>query len=78
MPMNTQVRPTSSLGSSALPYVNEFIKLLGLPLLAVPYSIALLALADGVWSLICNFFIFFIYLGKKKGGFIDGSSSSHY
>ena len=68
MPMNTQVRPTSSLGSSALPYVNEFIRLLGLPLLAVPYSIALLALADGVWSLICNFFIFFYLFREKERG----------
>ena len=68
MPMNTQVRPTSSLGSSALPYVNEFIRLLGLPLLAVPYSIALLALADGVWSLICNFFIIFYLFREKERG----------
>ena len=32
MSMNAQVRPTSSLRPSALPYVNEFIKLLDLPL----------------------------------------------
>ena len=68
MPMNTQVRPTSSLGSSALPYVNEFIRLLGLPLLVVPYSIAPLALADGVWSLICNFFIIFYLFREKERG----------
>ena len=32
MSMNAQLRPTNSLGLSALPYVNEFIKLLDLPL----------------------------------------------
>ena len=75
MPMNTQVRPTSSLGSSALPYVNEFIRLLGLPLLVVPYSIASSALTDGLWGLIYGFFFFF---RKKKWVFMEDSSSSHY
>ena len=68
MLMNAQARSRGLLRPSALPYVNEFIRLLGLPLLAVPYSIALLALADGVWSLICNFFIFFYLFREKERG----------
>ncbi|KAL0012053.1 hypothetical protein SO802_007161 [Lithocarpus litseifolius] len=44
---NAQARLSSSSGSSALPYMNEFIKLPKLPLSAAPYSIAPSALADG-------------------------------
>ena len=33
-----------------------------LPLLAAPYSMASSALADVLWSLICNFFILYIYI----------------
>ena len=64
--MNTQVMPTNSLGPLVLPYVNNFTKLFELPLSAASYSITLSTLADGLWSLICNFFIIF-YSGKKKG-----------
>ena len=66
--MNVQARSTSSLGPSALPHVNEFIKFLELLLLAAPYSIAPLALTDGLWSLTCSFFIIFCLFEKKKGG----------
>ena len=80
MLMNAQARSRGSLRPSALPYVNEFIKLSELPLSTAPYSIAPSALADGFWSLICSFFIIiiFIYSGKKKGVFMNDSLSSHY
>ena len=59
--MSVQVRPTSSLGLSPLPNMDEFINITKLPLSAAPYSIASSASTDGLWSLI------FIYSGKKIG-----------
>ena len=44
-----------------------------LPLSAAPYFMALSALTDGLWSLICSFSVIFIY--SKKGVLINGSSS---
>ena len=38
--MEAQMRPTSSLGPSALPNIGKFINITKLPLLAAPYSIA--------------------------------------
>ena len=73
MSLNVQVRLTSSLGPSASSYINEFIILLELSLLTVPYSITPSALTNGLWSLICSFSIC-----SGKGVFINGSSSNHH
>ena len=66
--MNAQARSSGSLGPSALPYVNQFIKFSKLLLSTAPYSIASSALVDGLWSLTCSFFIIFCLFEKKKGG----------
>ena len=50
-----------SLRPSSLPYVNEFVKLSELPSSTTPYSIASSALVNGLWSLICSFFIIIIF-----------------
>ena len=68
MSMNAQARSTGSLRPSALPYVNKFIKLSELPLSATPYSIAPLALADGLWSLIFFFYYYFFLIQEKRKG----------
>ena len=39
-----------------------------LPFLAAPYSMAPSALTDGLWSLICNFFILCIFFQEKGKG----------
>ena len=64
--MNAQARSSGSSRPSALPHVNEFIKFLELLLLAAPYSIAPLALTDGLWSLTCSFFFIIFCLFRKK------------
>ena len=63
--LNAPQKLTGSLGPSASLYVDEFILLPKLPLSAAPYSMALSALANGLWSLICNFFLIFIYSEKR-------------
>ena len=53
-----------SLGLSASSYMDEFI-LQKSPLSAAPYSMALSALADGLWSLICIFSIIYLFIQKE-------------
>ena len=50
------LKSLGTTGSSPL------LRLQELPLLATPYSIALSALADGLWSLICSSLIIYIYI----------------
>ena len=64
---SAQARSLGSLGLSALLRDYQTSRI---TLSVVPYSIAPSALADGLWSLICSFFIFiiiFVYSGKRKG-----------
>ena len=71
MLMNAQARSRGSLRPSTLPYVNEFIKLSELPLLTAPYSIAPSAPADGLWSLICSFFLLlYLFIQEKRKGYL--------
>ena len=68
--IKAQARSSSLSRPSALLHVNEFINLSELPLSAAPYSIASLALANGLWSTICNFFtiiIFCLFRKKERG-----------
>ena len=74
--LNAQQKLTGSLGSLASSNMDEY-NLSKLPLSTAPYSMAPLALADGLWSLICTFSIIFI-LSEKKGLFVNGSLSSYY
>ena len=67
-----QVRLTSSLGLSLLPNMEDFINTAKLPLSSAPYSIALLASANGLWSLIhsslfSTIYYYFLFIWKKKG-----------
>ena len=64
---SAQARSLGSLGLSALLRDYQTSRI---TLSVVPYSIAPSALADGLSSLICSFFIFiiiFVYSGKRKG-----------
>ena len=63
--LNAQQKLTGSLGPLASSNMDEY-NLPKLPLSTAPYSMAPLALADGLWSLICTFSIIFI-LSEKTG-----------
>ena len=66
--------------------MEDFINTAKLPLSSAPYSIALLASANGLWSLIHSslfstiyyYFLFILKKKKKKKAFMGDSSSSLY
>ena len=65
--MNVQVRLTSSLGPSLGLDIDNFIRTTKLPSSFAPYSMALSASANGLWSSIrSSFSLFIIIISSKK------------
>ena len=65
--MNVQVRLTSSLGPSLGFDIDNFIRTTKLPSSFAPYSMALSASANGLWSSIrSSFSLFIIIISSKK------------
>ena len=60
------MRPTSSLGPSALPNIGKFINITKLPLSTAPYSIVPSASANRLWSY-CSFLLLFFVYSRRKG-----------
>ena len=60
------MRPTSSLGPSALPNIDEFINITKLPLSTASYSIVPSASANRLWSY-CSFLLLFFVYSRRKG-----------